>query len=48
MILTVNGIPYAQYSLYVCVGDCTLGNAGKVTVGGTTYYYTPMGGGPAG
>ena len=48
MTLTVKGIPYARYSIYVCVGDCTLGCAGKVIVRGTTYYYTPMGGEPVG
>ena len=44
MTLTINGIPYARYSMYVYVGDGTLGNQAKVTVNGTSYCYTPTGG----
>jgi S1-C subfamily serine protease len=48
MTLTINGIPYERYTLYVYVGDATLGNQAKVTVNGKTYYYTPEGGAQVG
>ena len=46
MTLTVNGIPYSQYSLYVYVGDSSVGNQEKATVNGSTFYYATEGGAP--
>ncbi len=48
MTLTITGIPYARYTMYVYVGDATLGDQAKATVNGKTYYYTPEGGAPVG
>jgi S1-C subfamily serine protease len=48
MTLTINRIPYARYSIYVYFGDALLHDDAKVTVNGTTYYYSPMGGEPVG
>jgi autotransporter-associated beta strand protein/parallel beta-helix repeat protein len=47
MTLTVSNIPYACYSMYVYVGDSSVGDQEKATVNGTTYYYATEGGGPS-
>ena len=44
MTLTVNGIPYSRYSMYVYVGDSSVGNREEATINGTTYYYATEGG----
>ncbi len=46
MTLTVNGIPYSRYSLYVYVGDSSVGNQEEATVNGSRYYYATEGGTP--
>ncbi len=46
MTLTVNGIPYSRYSLYVYVGDSSMGNQEEATVNGSTYYYATEGATP--
>ncbi len=46
MTLTLSGIPYARYSMYVYVGDSSVGNQESATINGTTYYYATEGGTP--
>ncbi len=46
MTLTVNGIPYSRYSLYVYVGDSSVGNQEEAAINGSTYYYATEGGTP--
>jgi len=42
-VITVTGIPYASYDIYVYVGAQTIdaGTDGKITVGSTSYYFHP-------
>ena len=44
MTLTISGIPYAQYSMFVYVGDSSVGDQEEATVNGATYYYGTAGG----
>ncbi len=48
LTLTISHIPYAQYTMYIYVGDSTLGTNAKVTVNNKTYYYAPEGSAPTG
>ena len=48
MTLTIDHIPYTRYTMYVYLGDATLGDHVKVTVNGKTYDHTPEGTGPVG
>ena len=41
--LTVSNIPYARYSVYVYVGDSSVGDQEKTTINGVTYYYATLG-----
>ena len=41
IVAALNGIPYASYSLYAYMADSTSGYGEMVTLGGTTYYYSP-------
>ena len=43
MTLTLTGIPYSRYSLYIYVGDSTAGNHEEATINGTSYYYATEG-----
>ena len=38
---TISGIPYSKYRIYAYVVDYSSGYGEQVTIGGTTYYYSP-------
>ncbi len=46
MTFTVSGIPFSRYSMFVYVGDSTVGNQEEATIHGATYYYATEGGTP--
>ena len=46
LTFTISGVPFAKYSMYVYVGDSTVGNWEQATINGSAYSFSTEGGTP--